>query len=403
MNLFKLPGSPPPGNFILLFKLSINFTKYSNKFLEKIVLRERIMEKIRYHIKEKEGHVKLPDNLGFGQYFTDHIFEMDYDPQNGWHNAEIKPLHDLNIHPATTFIHYGQSIFEGMKTFKNKNGDAVLFRGDNHISRLNNSARRICMPEVDVDFVLSALKDLIAIEKNWIPSKKGESLYIRPFMFGADPFLGVRPSVKYKFVILLSPVGAYYTEGFKPVKILVQDNYVRAVRKGIGDCKTSGNYAASLLAGEEAKKKGFTQVLWLDGIEQKYIEEVGTMNIFVRFKDEITTPKLTGSILPGITRDSVIQILKDWGMNVTERLISIDEVVDEYKKGNLTDVFGTGTAAIISSVGLLSYKDNNMLINNGEPGELAVKLFDEITAIQNGSAEDRFNWITKVEKKEVEV
>ena len=278
-----------------------------------------------------------------------------------------------------------------------------MFRPEKHIQRLNNSARRVCIPEVDNEFVLHALTELISIERDWIPADKGESLYIRPFIFGSDAFLGVKPSSGYKLMIILSPVGAYYPEGFKPVKILVQDDYVRAVRKGLGECKTPANYAASLLAGEEARKKGFTQVLWLDGIEQKYIEEVGTMNIFIRFKDEVVTPKLNGSILPGVTRDSVITILKDWGINITERLVSIDEVVSEYKNGNVIGVFGTGTAAIISSVGWLNYKGFEMTFNNGEPGDLDKKLFDELTSIHYGQNEDNHKWLTHVKEKEIEV
>ncbi len=247
--------------------------------------------------------------------------------------------------------------------------------------------------------MLEVLNELVSLEKDWIPEKRGESLYIRPFIFGLDPVLGVKPSAKYKIIILLSPVGAYYPEGFKPVKILAQDDYVRAVRKGLGDCKTPANYAASLLAAQDAKKQGYTQVLWLDAIEQKYIEEVGTMNIFIRFKDEVVTPKLTGSILPGVTRRTVIQILKDWGENINERLVSIDEVVDAYKKGNLLEVFGTGTAAIISSVGLLTYKDTKMELGQGQVGELALKLFNEITSIHYGQAEDKHDWLTYIDRK----
>jgi len=301
------------------------------------------------------------------------------------------------------FIHYGQSIFEGMKAFRNDDGDIVMFRPEEHIARLNRSAKRICIPEVDEQFLLNALKELITIDKDWIPAKEGESLYIRPFIYGSDSFLGVKVASEYKLIILLSPVGAYYSEGFKPVKIQVQDDYVRAVRKGLGECKCPANYAASLLAAEEARKKGFSQVLWLDAVELKYIEEVGTMNIFIRFKDEVATPELTGGILPGITRKSVIQILKDMGEKISERLISIDEVVNEYKKGNVLEIFGTGTAAIISSVGWLKYKDMEMVFNNGQPGELAVKLFDEITSIQYGRKEDTNNWITYVIKQGVEV
>jgi len=361
------------------------------------------MEQIKYIIKERTEKIVLPKTLGFGQIFTDHIFEMDYTKDKGWHNPTIKPLENLQMHPAMSVIHYGQSIFEGLKAFKTINDEIVIFRPDVHIQRLNNSARRICMPEVDVDFALEALKELVAIDSDWIPANRGEALYIRPFMFGTDPALGVRPSFDYKLVFLLSPVGAYYPEGFKPVKILIQDDYVRAVRKGLGECKTSANYAASLLAAQEASKKGYTQVLWLDGVEQKYLEEVGTMNIFVQFKDEITTPKLSGSILPGVTRRSVIQILKEWGMNVTERAISIDEVISAYDKGSLVGLFGTGTAAIISSIGWLTYKNKNMAFNNGQPGELDLKLFNELTSIHRREKEDTHNWLFKVEKKAVEV
>lgn len=361
------------------------------------------MEPIKYILKERTDKIVLPDNLGFGQIFTDHIFEMDYSKSKGWHNPTIRPLESLQMHPATSFIHYGQTIFEGLKAFKTINDEVVLFRPDLHMQRINNSARRVCMPEIDVDFVLNALKELVAIESDWIPTKKGESLYIRPFMYGQDPALGVRPSNDYKFVILLSPVGAYYPEGFKPINILAQDDYVRAVRKGLGECKTAANYAASLLAASEAAKRGFTQVLWLDGVEQKYLEEVGTMNIFVNFKDEVATPKLSGSILPGVTRRSVIQILKEWGMNVTERAISIYEVMEAYDKGNLLGLFGTGTAAIISSIGSLTFKDKKMVFNNNQPGELDLKLFNELTAIHYGEKEDTHGWIFKVEKKGVEV
>jgi branched-chain amino acid aminotransferase len=361
------------------------------------------MEKIKYELVEKKGPVVIPENLGFGKIFTDHVFEMDFNTDKGWHNPTIKKLENLSLHPGTMFLHYGQGIFEGLKAFKTDAGEAVIFRPEKHIKRLNNSARRICIPEVDPQFLLHALNELIYVEKDWIPSKKGESMYIRPFVFGSEPFLGVRPSNQYKLIIMLSPVGAYYPEGFKPVKILVQDEYVRAVRKGLGECKTPANYAASLLAAEEAHKKGFTQVLWLDGVEQKYIEEVGTMNIFIRFKDEVVTPKLNGSILPGVTRDSVIQILQDWNLKVSERLVSIDEVITEYKKGNVVGVFGTGTAAIISSVGWLNYKGFEMTFNNGKAGELDIKLFEKLTSIHYGQTEDKHNWLTHVERKEIEV
>lgn len=360
------------------------------------------MEKIKYQIKKRPEKVKIPENLGFGIIYTDHVFEMDYIPGKGWTNPVIKSLENHVIHPAAMFIHYAQAIFEGLKAFKTVNGDVVIFRPDKHFERLNNSARRICIPAVDVDFMLNALKELVAIDKDWIPTKEGESLYIRPFVYGSDNFLGVKPSGHYKLVLLLSPVGAYYPEGFKPVKILVTDEYVRAVRKGMGECKTPANYAASLLAGQQAKEKGFTQVLWLDGIEQKYIEEVGTMNIFIQFKDEIVTPKLSGSILPGVTRASVIQILKDRGLNITERLISIDEVMEEYKKGNVIGAFGTGTAAIISPVGSFTYKGFEMKFDTSNPDYLAQSLFDELTSIHYGKIEDKHNWLTWIERKPIE-
>ena len=359
------------------------------------------MEAIQFNIKERKTKVTLPESLGFGKIFTDHMFEMNYNEKSGWHSPVIRPVDNLAVHPASMFIHYGQAVFEGLKAFKQESGDVVIFRPEKHFERLNNSSRRVCIPEVDVDFALEALKELINIDKDWIPSKLGDSLYIRPFIYGSDPFLGVKSSKEYKFILLLSPVGAYYPEGFKPVKILVTDEYVRAVRKGLGDCKTAANYAASLLAGQEAIKKGFTQVLWLDGVEQKYIEEVGTMNIFINLKNEIVTPRLNGSILPGVTRRSVIEILKEWKMNIVERDISIDEVVDAYDNGNLVGVFGTGTAAIISSVGWLTYKSKQMIFNDGKPGDLDLKLFNELTSIHYGLKDDTHHWLMPVEQKEV--
>ncbi|PIP77801.1 MAG: branched chain amino acid aminotransferase [Ignavibacteria bacterium CG22_combo_CG10-13_8_21_14_all_37_15] len=354
------------------------------------------MEKITYQIKPRTSKIELPSKLGFGKIFTDHIFEMDYSPDKGWHNYLIKPVENLSVHPAAMFIHYGQSIFEGLKAFHTVKGDTVIFRPETHLKRLNHSAKRLCMPQIDETFVLHALKELVAIEKDWIPTNSGESLYIRPLMFGTDEILGVHPSKVYKFIIMLSPVGAYYPEGFKPVKILMQDDYVRAVRKGVGDAKTAGNYAASLLATEIANQLGYTQVLWLDGVEQKYLEEVGTMNIFVEFENEIATPKLTGSILPGITRASVIQLLKDKNYTINERLISVDEFIEAYKNGKLKGVFGTGTAAIISPVSEVTFKGNKMVINNGEGSKLAVELFNEITEIQRGGIADKHDWITNV-------
>ncbi|MEI7812899.1 MAG: branched-chain amino acid aminotransferase [Ignavibacteria bacterium] len=356
------------------------------------------MLNINYLIKENHTiSVQLPEKLEFGKIFTDHVFEMDYDETGGWHNATIKAFENLSLSPATTVFHYGQAVFEGLKAFRMKDGRIGIFRPDIHFQRLNNSCHKLCIPEVDVDFMLEALKELIKTDRNWVPDKEAQSLYIRPLIIGTDPSLGVHASGLYKLIIMLSPVGAYYPEGFKPVKILAQDEFVRAVRKGLGDCKTPANYAASLYAGQDAQKKGFTQVLWLDGVEQKFIEEVGTMNIFIRFKNEIVTPLLTGSILPGVIRATVLELLRKRGENVTERLVSIDEVVSEYEKGNVLSIFGTGTAAVISPVSSLTYKDRTMTFNDGQAGKFEVDLFNEISSIQYGLSPDDNNYISYVD------
>ena len=351
------------------------------------------MDEIIFEDTEQKTEVELPEKLIFGKIFTEHIFEMDYNAEKGWHNPTIKKYGNFSMSPAAMVLHYGQAIFEGLKAYKHSDGKIALFRPEKNFERLNRSARRLCIPEIDIEFALKALKKLIKLEQNWIPTKPGHSLYIRPLIFANDPYIGVKPSDTYKFIIMLSPVGPYYPEGFKPVPILVTDKYVRAVRKGVGDCKTAGNYAASLLAQREAKKEGYTQVLWLDAIEQKYIEEVGTMNIFIRFKDEIATPMLTGSILPGVTRMSVLEILKDWGMNINERMISIDEVSEAYKNNSLVEIFGSGTAAIISSVSKLKFNDTIMQFDENNAGELGTKLYEEILGIQYGTKEDKFGWM----------
>ncbi len=355
------------------------------------------MTNINFLEVEKSTEVNIPENLVFGKNFTSHYFEMDYKTGKGWYNPTIKKFGNFEISPAALVFHYGQAIFEGLKAYKHADGKIALFRPDENVKRMNRSAVRLCMPELDMDLAITALKELVKLEKDWIPTKPGHSLYIRPLMFASDPYIGVKAGDQYKFMIMLSPVGPYYPEGFKPVPILVTDKYVRAVRKGIGDCKTAGNYAASLLAQREAKKEGYSQVLWLDAIEQKYIEEVGTMNIFMQFKDEVVTPNLSGSILPGITRMSVIDILKDWGYNMNERQISIDEVVKGYNDGNLVEIFGTGTAAIISSVSKLKYNDTIMQFNEDNAGELGTKLYEEILGIQYGEREDKFGWIDYID------
>ena len=335
------------------------------------------------------------DNLGFGRYFSDHMFTMDY--ENGkWCNSQIVPYQDLSLSPASTVLHYGQSMFEGMKAYKTDNGSIYLFRPRKNFERLNISNERLAMPEVDEDFCVNALCELIKVDADWIPTAPGTSLYIRPFMFATDPFLGIRPSDTYKFMIIMSPVGAYYSEGLNPVKIYVEDNYVRAVRGGVGFTKTPGNYAASLKAQMNANENGYSQVLWLDGVEQKYVEEVGSMNVFFKIGDEVVTPELNGSILSGITRMSVIEMLEKLNVKVTERRISIDEIMQAAADGSLKEIFGTGTAAVISSVGELSYKGDLRKVNGGKIGELTAKLYDTITGIQTGKVVDDMNWTYKI-------
>jgi len=339
-----------------------------------------------------------PDDagLGFGTLFTDYMFNMDYAPDKGWHSPRIEPYASIEMDPSTMFLHYGQGVFEGLKAYRTESGRIQLFRPQENLKRLNRSSRRLCIPAVDETFVLDAMKELIATEKGWVPGAPETSLYIRPTIIAMDPFLGVRASHTYRFFIILSPVGAYYPEGFNPIKILVTSDYVRAVRGGVGEAKTPGNYAASLLAGEHAHEAGYTQVLWLDGVEQKYLEEVGSMNIFFVIDDEIITPELNGSILPGITRMSVIELAKHWNEKVSERKISIDELIRANASGSLKEVFGAGTAAVISPVGQIKYGDQVITINDNQTGPVAKKYYKAITDIQYGQAEDPMGWIVPV-------
>jgi branched-chain amino acid aminotransferase len=337
------------------------------------------------------------EELGFGRIFTDHMFLMDGTADRGWHNPRIVPYGPLSLDPATAVLHYAQEIFEGLKAYRSPSNKVLLFRPDMNAARLNRSVVRLCMPPVDESLFLEAVTSLVSIERDWVPHAPGTSLYIRPTMIATEPFLGVRPSQTYCFFIILSPVGAYYAEGFNPVKILVEDRYVRAVKGGMGAAKTGGNYAASLAAGEEAHRQGFTQVLWLDGVERKYIEEVGSMNIAFVIDDELVTPPLTGTILEGVTRDTVLQLVKDWGIRIAERPISITEVLAAASTGRLREVFGMGTAAVVSPVGELSYQGQSVMINNGQVGPLAQRLFDEITAIQRGLKPDPHGWVVEVE------
>ena len=341
----------------------------------------------------------LPDesDLTFGTVFSDHMFNMDYDQENGWHNPRIEPYQPIVMEPSTMVLHYGQSIFEGLKAFKTASGDIQLFRPEENFKRFNRSGHKLCMPPIDEAFALDALKELLKIDKRWVPSTLGTSLYIRPTIIAMDPYVGVRASYTYRFFIILSPVGAYYKEGFNPVKIWVTDKYVRAVRGGMGEVKTAGNYAASLYAGEEAHRIGYTQVLWLDGVELKYIEEVGSMNIFFVIDDEIITPALSGSILSGITRDTVKLLADKWGKPVSERRISIDELIAAHEAGKLQEMFGSGTAAVISPVGEVMYKDKVMKIGDGTVGKWSHKFFTAITDIQYDVADDPDNWIMPLE------
>ena len=329
--------------------------------------------------------------LGFGRIFTDHMFIMNYTEGKGWHDARIEPYHNLELSPASMVFHYGQEMFEGLKAYRN--GDAAyLFRPDMNAKRANASNERLCIPEIPEEYFVDAVKELVKVDKDWIPTDDGTSLYIRPFVIATDDFLGVAPSKTYMFIVILSPSGAYYASGLAPVGIWIEDEYVRAVKGGMGFAKTGGNYAASLAAQVKAHDGGYSQVLWLDGVERKYIEEVGAMNIFFKIGGKVVTPMLNGSILPGITRNSVIEVCKSFGYEVEERRISVDELVAAAKDGSLEEVFGTGTAAVISPVGKLRYVDDVMEIGGGKIGELTQKLYDTITGIQWGKTEDPFGW-----------
>ena len=332
-------------------------------------------------------------SLGFGKIFTDHMLLMDYDPGSGWHSPRILPYGPLELDPATSSLHYGQLIFEGMKAYKSAQGKTVMFRPQQNMSRLNESAKRICIPAIDEDLTLDAITQLVKLEEDWIPSEPGTSLYIRPFILGTDNYLGVRPSDKYLFCTILSPSGLYFKGS---VSIHVEESCVRAVQGGTGFAKCAGNYAASMLSQMQAQAQGFSQVLWLDAAERKYIEEVGAMNIFFVIDGQVVTPELSGTILHGITRDSVLKLLKSWGMPASERKISIQEVADASKAGKLDEAFGAGTAAIISPVGGLKWRDELIKIGNGTPGPVAQKLYDNLIGIQTCRLPDPFGWVYEV-------
>ncbi len=336
-------------------------------------------------------------NLTFGQNFTDHMFTMEYSVEKGWHNGEIVPFGPISLAPSSLIFHYGQSLFEGLKAYKTSEGKILLFRPDMNAKRSNSSASRMCMPQMDEELYVEAIKELVSLEREHIPTAPGTSLYIRPFMFATDRLLSVHASDTYKFVVILSPVGQYYSKGLSPTRLWVEQSYIRSAQGGTGETKCGGNYGCGLIAQQESEKKGFDQILWLDAKEHKYVEEVGSSNVFFVIDDEVITPPLSGTILPGITRDSVIQLLKSKGHKVSERKLTIDEVIAAIKENRLKEAFGTGTAAVISAIGGLHYDGNDYVINNNEVGEITKNTYDTIRGIQIGEIEDKFNWTVEVE------
>ena len=339
-----------------------------------------------------------PDSstLVFGKNMTDHMFIVDYDEGQGWHDARIVPYGPLPIDPAAKVLHYAEEIFEGLKAYRTADGSIQLFRPDCNIERMNNSASRMCLPEIPADLALAGITELVKLERDWVPAEKDTSLYIRPFMIGLDPALGVHASHHVQYIVIVCPVGAYYPEGLNPVKIFVEDQDVRAVRGGTGMAKTGGNYAASLRAGDRAEANGYSQVLWLDGVHRKYIEEVGSMNVMFKVAGKILTPDLNGSVLDGITRRSCIQLLKDWGYEVEERRISAEELFEAAENGTLEEAWGTGTAAVVSPIGELAMGDKKVTVSNNQIGEITQRLYDALTDIQWGRAEDPHDWIMKL-------
>jgi branched-chain amino acid aminotransferase len=336
------------------------------------------------------------EELGFGTVFTDHLFVQEYDVERGWHEPRIEPYGPVALDPAALVLHYAQEVFDGMKAFRDRAGRVRLFRPERHAARLASSAERLCIPALDPADIQRDIAALVDVERDWVPSTIGASLYIRPTVIATEPYLGVRPSRTYLYYVIASPVGGLYGAHLRPVRILVEDRFVRAVEGGVGSAKTAGNYAASLYAAEQAKRAGYDQVLWLDGVQRQYIDEVGTMNIMLRFRDEVITPPLNGSILPGVTRDSTIALLRDWGVPVSQRPVSIDEVLAGAADGSLREVWGTGTAAVVSPVGELGYRGHAMVINEGRTGEFTQRLYDALTAIQYGTAPDPHGWMVEV-------
>ena len=340
-----------------------------------------------------KAKIKNESQLGFGRHFTDRMLLADWHAGQGWCDARIKPYEPFVLDPACMVFHYGQEIFEGLKAYKWDDGRVALFRPEMNARRFNQSGDRLCMPAVPEELFLKGIEQLVALEQDWIPTAPGTSLYIRPAMIAVEPVLGVKPSDEYYFYVILSPVGAYYDAGFKPVSIMVEDRYVRAVPGGTGEAKTGGNYASSLKAGLEAKHKGFDQVLWLDGREQRYIDEVGAMNMFFAYGNKIVTAPLTGSILSGVTRDSVLKLATFLGYEAEERLIDVNDLMADIKAGKVTEAFGSGTAAVITPVGKLCYKGETLQLSGGMVGKITQQLYDTLTGIQTGKLEDTFGWV----------
>jgi len=351
----------------------------------------------RAKVNQKRSRPTDNRDLGFGRWFTDHFFATEFDRDNGWHMTRIEPMRPLQIDAAAMCLHYGQEVFEGLKAYSGEDGGIYLFRWQKNAERLQRSAKRLMMECVDDELFGQALKTLVCLEREWIPKDPGCSLYIRPTLIATDPCLGVRPADEYAFFMIVGPVGAYYPAGFNPVRIWVSEEDVRAVKGGLGEAKTAANYAHSLVAQHKARSLGYAQVLWLDAIEHKWVEEVGTMNIFFVVGDEVVTPPLGGTILPGVTRDSVIEICKHWGLTVHERMISIDEVMEGVQSGEISEIFGSGTAAVISPVGVLSYKGREVVINDNRTGELSNRLYEYITRLQRGEEPDVFGWVERID------
>lgn len=346
-------------------------------------------------VKTDKPKVKPTGTLGFGKYFTDHMFVMEY--ENGeWRNARIEPYAPFSLEPCASVFHYGQAVFEGTKAYRNEKGEIRLFRTRDNLLRMCDSADRLCMPAFDVDFMLDAIEKLVLIDKDWIPTKEGTSLYLRPTMIATEAALGVHASDKYILFVILSPTGSYYAHGLEPIGLYVEQEYVRAAKGGTGHHKVAGNYAGSLKAGEKAKLSGYSQVMWLDAKEHRYVEEVGAMNIFFVLDGKAVTPALAGSILPGITRRSVIELLRSRGYEVQERLVDIHEVVEGIKSGKCTEIFGTGTAAVISPVGKISYDGVDYVVGDGKMGGISTLAYNELTGIQTGKIADTFGWVKKI-------